>query len=185
MRATRAASAMEGVTLTLTVACYNEAESVAATLDALITALGKFQFPWEIIIIDDASSDETSAVAAAYLRRNDHLPLRLLRNPINEGLAQTFINGAFFGRGEYYRLVCGDNVEPVETFVKIFRRIGEADIIVPYHIDPPNRTLLRSCLSTLYTRLINLISGYRLRYYNGLPVFRRWDVMRWHTNYHG
>jgi glycosyltransferase involved in cell wall biosynthesis len=182
---TRAAETAEGVTLTLMVACYNEAPNIRATLDALIEALARFQFTWEIIIIDDASSDGTAAVVEDYLRRNQPLPLRLVCNARNEGLAQNYINGAFFGHGEYYRLICGDNVEPMETFVDVFSRLGEADMIVPYHPQAQGRTVLRRGLSGIYTRLINLISGYRLQYYNGLAVLRRWDVMRWHTNYHG
>lgn len=183
--ATSAAETAASVTLTLAVACYNEAANIRATLDNLIQALARFRFSWEIIIIDDASGDDTAAIAETYLRQHDHLPLRLLRNPGNEGLAQSYINGAFLGRGEYYRLICGDNVEPAETFVDVFSHLGEADMIVPYHRRPVERALARRCLSSAYTRLVNLISGYRLRYYNGLAVLRRWDVMRWHTNYHG
>jgi glycosyltransferase involved in cell wall biosynthesis len=180
-----AARADGSVTLTLMVACYNEEPNIAATLDAVIEALARFQFSWEIIVIDDASSDGTVAVVEDYVRKREHLPLRLVRNPRNEGLAQSYINGAFIGRGEYYRLVCGDNVEPIAAVVDIFSRLGEADMIVPYHPHAVGRTALRRGLSGAYTRLVNLISGYQLRYYNGLAVLRRWDVMRWHTNYHG
>jgi hypothetical protein len=40
-------------------------------------------------------------------------------------------------------------------------------------------------LSKIYTGLVNLISGYKIHYYNGLPIFRRRDVMRWNPNSHG
>jgi dolichol-phosphate mannosyltransferase len=36
-----------------------------------------------------------------------------------------------------------------------------------------------------YTVLINIISGNRIRYYNGLHVHLRHNVMRWHTNTRG
>ena len=180
-----AAKPSGSITLTLLVACYNEEENIAPTLDALIEALGHFKFTWEIIIIDDASTDDTTRIADDYLRKNEHLPLRLICNATNEGLAQNYINGAFSGTGEYYRLICGDNIEPVATFVEVFSHLGEADMIVLFHANPVGRTFFRRCLSVTYTRLINLLSGYRLRYYNGMAVLRRWDVMRWHTNYHG
>jgi hypothetical protein len=32
---------------------------------------------------------------------------------------------------------------------------------------------------------VNLLSGYRVRYYNGLAVHYRYNVMRWHSNSHG
>ncbi len=37
----------------------------------------------------------------------------------------------------------------------------------------------------MYSRLINLISGFRLHYYNGLAVYLRYNVMRWHPNTRG
>jgi hypothetical protein len=40
-------------------------------------------------------------------------------------------------------------------------------------------------LSKLYTQFVNLISGHHLRYYNGLPVHLRSNVIRWHSNYYG
>ena len=36
-------------------------------------------------------------------------------------------------------------------------------------------------LSRTYTSLVNLLSGQSLRYYNGCAVYRRADVMRWHS----
>jgi hypothetical protein len=32
---------------------------------------------------------------------------------------------------------------------------------------------------------VNLASGHKLKYYNGLAVTRRYDVMRWHSHAHG
>jgi glycosyltransferase involved in cell wall biosynthesis len=185
IRSTRAAEEIGSVTLTLMVACYDESENIVATLQTLIRALGGFLFPWEIIIIDDASRDDSATLVEAFLRDHDHLPLRLACNSSNQGLAQSYLSGAALGRGDYYRLICGDNVEPIETLAAVFDRLGEADMIVPFHSNPPRRTALRRWLSRLYTGLVNLISGYRLSYYNGLPILRRSDVMRWHSNRYG
>jgi glycosyltransferase involved in cell wall biosynthesis len=109
------------------------------------------------------------------------LPLRLFVNPVNRGVARNFIEGAFQARGTYYRLVCGDDVEPVETLHKILERIGAADIIIPYHTEVIGRPLRRRLISRLYTILVNIASGHKLRYYNGLPLYRRRDVMRFHV----
>lgn len=163
----------------------NEQDNLEETLDTLLSALSNFDFSWEIIISDDGSIDNTAAVAKNYICRNNMFPLRLVVNTVNQGLAQTYIDGAFLGSGEYFRLVCGGNVEPKETFIKIFERLGDKDMIVPYHYDSTERPPLRSAISSLYTKIINMISGYNLKYYNGMAVLRRRDVMRWHTNYHG
>ena len=175
----------DSIYLSLLVACHNEEANLPGTLDSLLDALRSFDFSWEILIVDDASTDGTRQVAEAYIQHAEGLPIRLIVNRHNQGLAQSYIDGAFLAQGQYYRLVCGDNVEPAETFNTIFARIGEADVIIPYPERSINRTRFRLLLSRLYTRLVCLITGHRIHYFNGLPIFLRRDVMRWHTNYYG
>ncbi len=179
------ADAAEPFFLTLFVACYNEQENICATLDTVISALTDFDFTWEIIVIDDASADGSPDIIEDYRQKHPDLPIRLYVNKLNKGLAQNYIEGAFLGRGKWYRLICGDNVEPRETFTAIFKRIGEADMIIPYQVECKGRSFFRQILSGAYTGIINFLSGYKIRYYNGLAVHLRYNVMRWHTNYRG
>jgi hypothetical protein len=109
------------------------------------------------------------------------MAVRLFVNPVNRGVARNFVEGAFSGRGHYYRLVCGDDIEPLETHLDLLKRRGEADIIVPYFTTIDRRPLHRHVLSRLYTVLVNLASGRSLRYYNGCPIYRRYDVLRYHV----
>jgi glycosyltransferase involved in cell wall biosynthesis len=170
--------------LTIFVACYNEEGNIVATLDTLQEALREVPFSWEVIVIDDGSTDRSVELVEQYIRSRTEAPLRLVVNETNRGLAQNYIEGAFRGRGKYYRLVCGDNVEDVAMLRHVFRYVGRAEMVLFYHAES-TRGLYRHILSRLYTFLVNCISGHRLRYYNGLPILRRYDVMRWHTNYHG
>lgn len=171
--------------LTLFVACYNEEANIVDTLDTLIAALRECNLTWEILIIDDGSRDHSVEMVRQYIEAHPQTPITLKVNGTNKGLAQNYIEGAFLGRGKYYRLVCGDNVEPKETFVKIFKQIGAADMLIPYHVVCPGRSRGRVVLSRVFTKLVNFITGYRLHYYNGMAVLMRYQVMRWHTNYHG
>jgi dolichol-phosphate mannosyltransferase len=172
--------------ITLFVACYNEVENIAGTLDVISIACLKAGITYEVVIIDDASNDGSVEVIQKYLLAHPEMPIRLHVNPKNMGLGENFAEAAFMGSGEYYRLVCGDNVEPVETLVKVFQEIGKFDIILSYRPDDVvGKALSRRLLSGLYTKIVNFISGYNLHYYNGLPIMRRRDVMRWNPNSHG
>jgi glycosyltransferase involved in cell wall biosynthesis len=170
--------------LTLFVSCYNEEANIVGTLETLLEALGEFDFAWEIIIIDDASTDRSVEVIQDFLSMHPNLSITLKAREFNVGLAQNYIEGAFLGHGKYYRLICGDNVEPKETLVEVFKHLGEADMVLFYQ-DITGKSLSRRILSRCYTKLVNLITGYRIKYYNGLALHRRYNVMRWHTNYHG
>lgn len=179
-------SSISSPLITLFVACYNEEGNIVGTLDVVRTACAEVGITYEILIIDDASSDGSVQVVRNYMHTHPEMPIRLHVNEKNMGLGENFGEAAFMGRGEYYRLVCGDNVEPAETLVKVFREIGKADIILSYRPeDVEGKAFSRRLLSKLYTKIVNLISGYNLQYYNGLPIMKRYDVMRWNPNSHG
>ncbi|MCE9605541.1 MAG: glycosyltransferase family 2 protein [Planctomycetia bacterium] len=176
---------LDRIDLTLFIACYNEAENIVGTLDTLLGALQQFpETTWEALLIDDASKDRTAEVVKRWLDEHPGLPIYLKVNKKNKGLACNYIEGAFWGRGKYYRLVCGDDVEPRETFCEVLRQLGTSDMVIFYQ-DCRGRSLFRRLLSRTFTGLVNLISGHRLKYYNGLAIHKRYNVMRWNANYHG
>jgi glycosyltransferase involved in cell wall biosynthesis len=183
---TPAAAALQApVFLSLFVACYNEQDNIVGTLETLVAALAKTVSSFDIIIVDDSSHDESVLRIRNFMAENPQLPVRLLLNSRNEGVANNYAEAVFRAKGEWYRMICGDNVEPVETLKKIFASIGQAEILVPYNTEVRGRSLLRKLISTAYTVLVNVISGYRLHYYNGLLLTRTDYVRRWHSNSHG
>jgi glycosyltransferase involved in cell wall biosynthesis len=165
--------------LTIIIPCLNEEERVGPTLDTVTAAMCELPHSYEILVIDDGSTDRTAAVVEEYARQHPGLPIRLHRNPRNRGLTRSYGDGAFLGRGKYYRLVCGDNAEPKETLLAILTQLGKADIIIPYHLTVGEKPWLRRTLSRGYTELVNALSGYKMRYYNGCALHLRYNVMRW------
>ena len=174
------------IELTLFVACYNEEAAIADTLDTLVAACREAGRTFEIVVVDDASKDNSVAIVTNYKNSHPEIPIILHVNEKNQGVGINYVEAAFLGHGTWYRMICGDNVEPKETFSKIFNQIGKADLIIPYRPeDVAGRGLGRRFLSITYTALVNLASGHKIRYYNGLPLTRRYYVMRWHSNSHG
>jgi dolichol-phosphate mannosyltransferase len=172
--------------ITLFVACYNESGNIEGTLDVVRAACAEAGITYEVVIIDDASTDGSPEIIRSYITNHPDMPIQLHVNPKNMGFGENFGEAAFMGTGTYYRVICGDNVEPVETLLKVFREIGKADIILSYRPDDvEGKALSRRLLSKIYTFIVNAISGYHLHYYNGLPIFKRRDVMRWNPNSHG
>ncbi len=171
----------EPIDVTLFIPCLNEAENVTGAIETVSTACRKLGRSYEVLVFDDGSTDGTSDVVQAWQRANPTAPVRLFRNERNRGVARNFVDGAFAARGTHYRLVCGDNIEPPETHEAMLSAMGQSDIVIPYFTEIRNRPLFRKAISWLYTRLVNLASGYRLHYYNGCPIYLRRDVMRYHV----
>jgi len=179
------AGVREELDLTMFIPCLNEEKRVGPTLETVRAAMAEVSLTYEVIVVDDGSTDRTAAVVEEYCRQHPEMPVRLHRNPRNLGLSRSFVDTAFRGRGRHYRLVCGDNVEPKESMLKILRAIGTADIIIPYYPVLPGKSRVRKFISRLYTVIVDLLGGYRIRYYNGCALYRRYHVMRWASYNYG
>lgn len=167
------------IDLTIVIPCLNEEAKIAATLDTVAAAMKTLPFTYEILIINDGSTDSTVDVVSRYSEAHPDQPIRMHSNARNQGLTRSYVDGAFLGRGKYYRLVCGDNVEPKETLTAVLSRLGSAEMIIPYHPFVPGKTRSRVWLSRTYTLIVNVLSGYRITYYNGMAAHLRYNVMRW------
>ena len=171
----------EPLDLTVMVSCYNERDYIISTLENLTLALSQAGVTkYEIIVVDDTSKDDSPELVREYIRAHPEQRILLRQNKVNRGLAQNYFDAAFLGKGKYYRLICGDDAEPRDTMAAVFRELGKADILIPYYVTSEGKSLYRRMLSNAFSELVNLISGHRLHYYNGLAVHLRYNVMRWH-----
>ncbi len=169
------------ITISFIVTCYNEEKHVVGAIEKVHQAAMQLGLSHEILVFDDASHDATAQIVKDYIHKFPQVPVRLIQNIVNKGVAYNFIEGAFQGKGQYCRLICGDNVESIETHITILSRIGQADLIIPFYQKIEGRTLIRHFISYTFTRVVNMISGFNIRYYNGCPILKREDVMRWHV----
>jgi glycosyltransferase involved in cell wall biosynthesis len=167
------------IDLTIVIPCLNEESRIAATLDNVAAAMRQLPHSYEVLVVDDGSTDSTAGIAERYMDCHPDMPIHLIQHPANRGLTRTYVDCAFLSHGKYYRLVCGDNVEPSETLVACFRELGKADMIIPYRAVVPGKSAFRTLLSNFYTTAVNKLSGYHIRYYNGLATHLRYNVMRW------
>lgn len=94
--------------LTVVVPNYNHARFLPRCLDAL---LGQSVRPFEILVIDDASTDESPEVLDRYARA--HPIVRVERNEQNRGVVYGLNRGLELARGEYVCFPAADDeVQP-------------------------------------------------------------------------
>lgn len=170
--------------ITIFIPCLNEERHVIPTVETVLEAVKRTGCSCEILVFDDGSRDRTSERVEEYRRVHPEVPLRLIRRERTMGLARNYVDGSFIGRGTHYKQVGGDDSEPLETIVAVISRIGEAGMVLPYLRDD-SRDLFRRTLSRIFVGIINVASGYRIRYYNGTAMHRRYNVMRWHSDTYG
>lgn len=165
------------------VPCYNEERNIVATLATIEKAIDGVAH--EILVVDDGSRDRTVGIVQDLIRSRPDLSIRMIRREANQGLGYNYFETSIEARGRYYMLVNGDNVEPEDTIRRIISRRGATDMVIPFFGSNDTRTLTRRLISRTFTSLTNLISGHRIRYYNG-PVLHLTDNVRfWRAETNG
>jgi dolichol-phosphate mannosyltransferase len=160
------------VTISLIVPALNEEAVVGSVLEDIYSKAENRFVAFEIIAIDDCSSDSTGRIMDGFAARRSGV--RVLHNATNLGLGGSFRRGLANAQFDYVMLLCGDGGLPARSLPPIFDCIGTADLILPYmtnlrRIKSPSRYFV----SRTYQNLLNVLFGFNIRYYNGLPVYRR------------
>lgn len=174
----------EQTDLSVVIPCFNEEVNIKGTLETVLSTVEKTGCSYEILVVDDGSSDNTISVVEEFVRTHPELPVSLMKNGKNRGLARTYFDYAKIAKGKYYFLVPGDNCEPQESLLAILERMGEADMILSYHAIS-ERPLFRQIISRGFTICVNILSGFSLKYYNGGNLYPRESVMKYRSRAYG
>src|SRR3954468_13401058 len=150
----------------------NESLSVAELYRELTTVLEGFGRPYEIIAIDDGSTDDTFAQLAALQVRDARL--RVIRFRRNFGQTAAFAAGFAHARGSFIVTSDGDlqnDPRDIPEMVKIAER--GPDIVAGWRKDRKDPFLNRRLPSMIANAIISLSTGVKLHDYGcSLKVFR-------------
>lgn len=177
---------LEKIDLTIFVCCYNEQDIITKTLQEVRNTMIHFNYSYEVLIYDDHSSDKSAEKIKQYIRENDLEPQFTLNvNDRNRGIGNNYFSAAEKGRGEYFLIIHGDSPNAAKEAIKTLNLLGKADIIIPYYetrifrlkYNRDHRTFSRRFLSASFAYLVRLLSGSNLRYFNGLVLHKRKNVL--------
>ncbi|MDQ2799898.1 MAG: glycosyltransferase family 2 protein [Armatimonadota bacterium] len=97
--------------LSLCLPTYNRAALLGQALYAVLSQIGQEEAARvEVLVLDNASSDETPAVAEEAGRQSPHIPLRYIRNPENLGPDGNFLKAIQMARGDFIYLLSDDDI---------------------------------------------------------------------------
>jgi glycosyltransferase involved in cell wall biosynthesis len=166
----------EKPTLSVVVPALNEEKNLQEAVKAVYQAMGKKFDAYEILIFNDASTDDTGRIAEGLATQDENI--KVIHNPKTMGFGYNIRAGIELARHEYVIMVPGDNEIPTDSIEQLFRHTGTADVVVSYFTNQEIRPLKRQIVSRLYTTILNLLFGLNLRYYNGPCVYRRTVVLK-------
>lgn len=117
---------MQGPFVTVIIPAYNAESYIEETLDSV---LAQSISNWEMIVIDDGSTDRTPEILAEYAKKDARI--RLITNEANMGVAKTRNRGLELFRGQYVAFLDSDDYWESHMLEKMLARAGEtgADIV--------------------------------------------------------
>ena len=93
-------------TVTVLTALYNHGDVVGEALDSAVRS--RFR-DFEIVVVDDGSTDASGDAARAWMREHDDVAARLVRHEVNRGLGAARNTAIDFARGRYCFVLDSDN----------------------------------------------------------------------------
>ena len=152
--------ARTAVRTSIITALYNHGTEITEALDSLVTS---DDVDFEIIVVDDGSTDGSADAVVEWGRVHPEIRLLLLAHPINRGLPAARNSALDFARGEYCFVLDADNA--------VYRNSLE-DLVAALSSDPG--------ASFAY----GMLSSYKVGEPYGLVSFLPWEPLRLrHGNY--
>ncbi len=140
---------------------YNESDKIADAIIRLENELLKVTDDYEIIVVDDGSSDDTYERVKSMSNPN----VKIIRNRRNMGKGYAFKKGVSISTGEYVILADADleiSFHEIEKYVRILRYFN---IIIGSKRHPESiyiAPIMRKILSLCFNMMVRLFTGVKV-----------------------
>jgi glycosyltransferase involved in cell wall biosynthesis len=159
--------------LSVVVPVFNEEENIGPLIEEIDAALAPLTRSYEIVAVDDGSTDTTFAVLQRLHQRNR--ALRVVRLKRNFGQTAALAAGLAYAGGEVVVLMDGDGQnDPADIPAMLERIRAGSDLVVGWRQDRKDPFLSRRLPSMIANRLISWTTKVKLHDYGcTLKAMRR------------
>ncbi len=161
--------------VSIVIPAYNEEHGLGPVLEALLADMAQAGGPFEIIVVDDGSGDETAVIAQQY-------PVTVLRHRVNKGYGAALKTGIRHAQHDIICITDADGTYPNQRIPQLVNLLtGEGyDMVVGARIgDNVQIPLVRRPAKWALGRLAAYVANEPIPDLNsGLRVFRREVAMR-------
>jgi len=158
--------------ITLALPCYNEAENIVTVMQASILELEKLGRPWELIIIDNHSSDGTAAAVREFMRAEPRVRLFVhTENRLYSGSCATALREA---QGELIAIMDSDGQFSAVDLPQMMAQLAAGSNLVMGWRKERHDPVSRKMMSAVFNLMGKLWLGYPLHDLNcGIRMFDR------------
>jgi hypothetical protein len=154
--------------------CYNEAVVIEEVLDGACAVLPEFVDEFEIVVVDDGSTDGTAEVVERFATRDRRV--RLVRHSANRGYGAAVSTALRAAEGHWICFTDGDGQFNLLDLPQLLVDAHEADVVIGYRYRRAEGRLRRMNAHS-WNRLIRHLLGVRVRDLDcAFKLFPRWVV---------
>lgn len=147
--------------LSVILPAYNEAPNLVAAVERAMTVLPQLAEDYEVVVVDDGSTDQTAALTQDLVARfAPHV--RVLRHPQNRGYGAALRTGFLAARHDLVFYTDADNQFDIAELYWFLPVMDEYDMAVGFRVYRYD-TVLRSIASWCYNRLVGVIFRVQVR----------------------
>jgi glycosyltransferase involved in cell wall biosynthesis len=167
--------------VTVLLPAFNEEAAIEHVLAEIVEALADEPLKFEILIVDDASTDRTVAYAERFASRCTRCEIRILRRPENAGAGAARKDGVRGARGEVVVMLDADGSYPASSVRDLLRYFPDYDQVNGARTsEQGTMPLLRRPAKWLIRRLACYLTGREIPDLNtGLKAFKRDAMLEW------
>lgn len=149
---------MGKIYLSVVIPAYNEEGNIKdGALKTVNDCLLKKKYSWEVLIVDDASTDGTVELAEAFAKK--HSGYRILKEP-HRGKGGTVIAGVLAAKGEIVLFADMDQATPINQIEKLLPKFREGyDVVIGSRAGRKGAPILRKIMATGFVVLRTIILG--------------------------
>jgi glycosyltransferase involved in cell wall biosynthesis len=167
--------------LTVLLPAYNEQDAIEQVLDEIIDSLAPAALRYEILVVDDASTDRTADLAEHYARNCWQCPVRVIRCPERRGAGAARKVGVRHAQGEVVVMLDADGTYPAHFIPELLRYFPAYDQVNGARTSEQG-TLpwLRRPAKWFIRKLACDLTGHKIPDLNtGLKAFKREAMLPW------
>ncbi|HPH98214.1 MAG TPA: glycosyltransferase [Anaerolineaceae bacterium] len=160
--------------LSVVIPVYNEVETLPFLMEALHKALAPLTATWEVILVDDGSSDGSVKVLETLAAQNPGC-VRVVELRRNFGQTTAIAAGIDHAQGEVIVLLDADLQNDPADIPMMLDKLNEGyDVVSGWRVNRQDKLLSRRLPSVLANRLISWVTGVHLHDYGcTLKAYRR------------
>jgi glycosyltransferase involved in cell wall biosynthesis len=167
----------EQPSVSLVIPMFNEEENIEHAIDCAVAALERCAGDYEIVVVNDASTDRSAEIVTRLAAANPRI--RLFQHELNRKLGATLKTGYAAARKDLVVYMDADLPFDPEVIGRAMQalKVTRADLIAGYRLDRTTEGFRRTVYSYLYNSLIGVLFGWPHRDINFSFKLMRREVL--------